>query len=104
MIEAKWGPWIRALAAAGYRVYPVNPRQAARHREAIAVLGKKDDFFKAAGLADIGRIRRHQMRELAADSGLAEAVKIAAPRLHRRLQPPALCGSTCRPRWRPARR
>ena len=46
--------------------------------------GKKDDFFDAAGLADMGRTRRHQIRELAADSDVAEAVKIAA-RAHQKL-------------------
>src|SRR5690348_3214434 len=84
VIETDRGPWVKALAAAGYRVFPVNPKQAARHKETIAVPGKKDDFFDAAGLADMGRTRRHQMRELAADSDLAEAVKIAA-RAHHKL-------------------
>src|ERR1700678_889190 len=67
VIETDRGPWVKALAATGYRVYPVNPRQAARHKEAIANSGKKDDFFDAEGLADI-----------------AEAVKIAA-RAHQKL-------------------
>jgi hypothetical protein len=84
VIETDRGPWVKALAAAGYRVYPANPKQAARHKETIAVSGKKDDFFDAAGLADMGRTRRHQMRELAADSDIAEAVKIAA-RAHQKL-------------------
>ena len=84
MIETERGPWVRALAAAGYRVYPVNPKQAARHKEAVAVSGKTEDFFDGGCLADMGRTRRHQMRELAADSDLAEAVKIAA-RAHQKL-------------------
>jgi Transposase/Transposase IS116/IS110/IS902 family len=84
VIETDRGPWVKALAAAGYRVYPVNPRQAARHKESIANSGKKDDFFDAEGLADMGRTRRHQMRELAPDSDIAEAVKIAA-RAHQKL-------------------
>jgi hypothetical protein len=84
VIETDRGPWVKALAAAGYRVYPVNPKQAARHKEAIANSGKKDDFFDAGGLADMGRTRRHQLRELAADSDIAEAVKIAA-RAHQKL-------------------
>jgi hypothetical protein len=65
-------------------VYPVNPKQAARHKETIAVSGKKDDFFDAGALADMGRTRRHQIRELAADGDIAEAVKIAA-RAHQKL-------------------
>jgi hypothetical protein len=84
VIETDRGPWVKALAAAGYRVYPANPKQAARHKETVAVSGKKDDFFDAACLADMGRTRRHQMRELAADSDIAEAVKIAA-RAHQKL-------------------
>jgi len=84
VIETDRGPWVKALAATGYRVYPANPKQAARHKETIAVSGKKDDFFDAACLADMGRTRRHQLRELAADSDIAEAVKIAA-RAHQKL-------------------
>ncbi len=84
VIETGRGPWVKALAAAGYRVHGVNPKQAARHKETVAVSGKKDDFFDAAALADMGRTRRHQIRELAADSDIAEAVKIAA-RAHQKL-------------------
>jgi Transposase/Transposase IS116/IS110/IS902 family len=84
VIETDRGPWVKTLAAAGYRVYPANPKQAARHKETVAVSGKKDDFFDAACLADMGRTRRHQIRELAADSDIAEAVKIAA-RAHQKL-------------------
>lgn len=84
VIETDRGPWVKALAAAGYRVYPANPKQAARHKETVANSGKKDDFFDAGCLADMGRTRRHQVRELAADSDVAEAVKIAA-RAHQKL-------------------
>ena len=84
VIESDRGPWVKALAAAGYRVHAVNPKQAARHKETIAVSGKKDDFFDAGALADMGRTRRHQIRELAADSDIAEAVKIGA-RAHQKL-------------------
>ncbi len=84
VIETERGPWVKALAATGYRVYPVNPRQARRHRETVSNSGKKDDFFDAACLAGMGRTRRHQLRELAAGSDLAGAVKIAA-RAHQKL-------------------
>jgi hypothetical protein len=84
VIESGRGPWVKALAAAGYRVHAVNPKQAARHKETIAVSGKKDDFSGAGALADMGRTRRHQIRELAADSDIAEAVKIGA-RAHQKL-------------------
>jgi hypothetical protein len=84
VIETGRGPWVKALAASGYRVYPANPKQAARHKETVAVSGKKDDFFDAGCLADMGRTRRRQLRALAADSDIAEAVKIAA-RAHQKL-------------------
>jgi len=48
------------------------------------VSGKKDDTFDAAALADMARTRRHQLREIAADSDEAEAVKVAA-RAHQKL-------------------
>ncbi len=83
-IETDRGPWVRALVAAGYRVFAVNPKQAARHRETVAVSGKKDDTFDAAALADMARTRRHQLRAVAADSDEAEAVKVAA-RAHQKL-------------------
>ena len=83
-IETGRGPWVRALVAAGYRVFAVNPKQAARHRETVAVPGKKDDTFDAAALAGMVRTRRHQLREVAADSDEAEAVKMAA-RAHQKL-------------------
>ncbi|HUZ52872.1 MAG TPA: IS110 family transposase [Streptosporangiaceae bacterium] len=83
-IETDRGPWVRALVAAGYRVFGVNPKQAARHRETVAVSGKKDDTFDAAALSDMVRTRRHQLREVAADSDEAGAVKVAA-RAHQKL-------------------
>ena len=107
-IETGRGPWVRALVAAGYRVFAVNPKQAARHRETVAVPGKKDDTFDAAALAGMARTRRHQLREVAADSDEAEAVKMAA-RAHQKLvweRPDRRgcarrCGSTSRPHWEP---
>src|SRR5690242_18782092 len=42
-IETERGPWVQALLAAGYRVYAVNPLQAARFRERHGVSGAKSD-------------------------------------------------------------
>ena len=42
-IETDRGPWVAALVAAGYTVYPVNPLQAARYRERHGVSGAKSD-------------------------------------------------------------
>ncbi|WP_216918406.1 IS110 family transposase [Nocardia noduli] len=77
-IETDRGPWVRALVAAGYQVYGVNPKQAARHRELLSLSGAKDDKADARTLADMLRTRRHQLRQVAADSVEAEAVKVAA--------------------------
>src|SRR6266571_9439028 len=83
-IETDRGPWVRALAVAGYRVYAVNPKQAARHRELMSLSGAKSDKADAHTLADMVRTRRHQLRQVAADSDLAEAVKVVA-RAHQTL-------------------
>ncbi|MET8873170.1 IS110 family transposase [Nocardia sp. NPDC004604] len=83
-IETDRGPWVRALVAAGYQVYGVNPKQAARHRELLSLSGAKDDKADARTLADMLRTRRHQLRRVAADSEEAEAVKVAA-RAHQTL-------------------
>jgi transposase len=83
-IETDRGPWVRALVAAGYQVYGVNPKQAARHRELVSLSGAKSDKADAHTLADMVRTRRHQLRQVAADSDLAEAVKVVA-RAHQRL-------------------
>lgn len=42
-IETERGPWVQALIAAGYRVYPINPLQVARFRETTSVSGAKSD-------------------------------------------------------------
>jgi transposase len=39
-IETDHGPWVRALAAAGYTVFAVNPMQVARYRERHSVSGE----------------------------------------------------------------
>jgi len=83
-IETDRGPWVQALVAAGYRVYAVNPLQLARYREAHGVSGAKSDAGDAHSLADMMRTSRHQLRSVAGDSDLAEAVKITA-RAHQNL-------------------
>jgi transposase len=83
-IETDRGPWVRALVAAGYRVFGVNPKQAARHREVLSVSGAKGDQADAHTLADMVRTRRHQLRAVAADSEQGEAVTVVA-RAHQSL-------------------
>jgi hypothetical protein len=83
-IETDRGPWVQALLAAGYRVFPVNPRQVARYRERHGTSGAKSDAGDAHTLADMVRTDRHQLRAAAGDSDRAEAVKVLA-RAHQTL-------------------
>ena len=83
-IETDRGPWVIALIAAGYRVFAINPLQVARYRERQSVSGAKSDAGDAHILADMVRTDSHQLRPVAGDSDLAEAVKVVA-RAHKTL-------------------
>jgi transposase len=77
-IETDRGPWAAALAAAGYRVFPVNPLQSARFRARHQVSGAKSDAGGAHVLADMVRTDSHQLRPAAGDSPEASGVKVLA--------------------------
>src|ERR1700748_365826 len=77
-IETDQGPWVAALAAAGYRVFPVNPLQSARFRARHAVSGAKSDAGDAHVLADMVRTDAHQLREAAGDSPEVAGIKVLA--------------------------
>jgi transposase len=77
-IETDRGGWVAALVAAGYQVFAVNPLQVARYRQRHVTSGAKSDSGDAHTLADMVRTDRHQLRPIAADSALAEAVKVLA--------------------------
>jgi hypothetical protein len=77
-IETDHGPWVAALVAAGYRVFPVNPLQSARFRARHGVSGAKSDAGDAHVLADMVRTDSHQLREAAGDSPEAAGVKVLA--------------------------
>ena len=83
-IETERGPWVSALLAAGYRVYAINPRSAARYRDRHHVGGAKSDAGDAKLLADLVRTDRHNHRPVAGDSDEAAAVRILA-RAHQQL-------------------
>jgi transposase len=83
-IETDRGPWVAALIAAGYQVFPVNPLQASRYRERHGVSRAKSDAGDAHMLADMVRTDSHQLRPAAGDSPEAEAVKVLA-RTHKTL-------------------
>src|SRR3954454_2873598 len=75
-IETDRGPWVQALIAAGYTVYPINPLQASRYRERHDVSGAKSDPGDAHVLAEIVRLDRAHHRPVAGDSALAEHLKV----------------------------
>ena len=83
-IETDRGPWVTALIAAGYQVFPVNPLQASRYRERHGVSRAKSDAGDAHALADMVRTDSHQLRPAAGDSPEAEAIKVLA-RTHKTL-------------------
>jgi transposase len=77
-IETDRGPWVTALIAAGYLVFPVNPLQASRYRERHGVSRAKSDAGDAHMLADMVRTDSHQLRPAAGDSPEAEGIKVLA--------------------------
>ncbi len=83
-IETDRGPWPQALIAAGYVVYPINPRQVARYRERHGTAGGKSDRGDAHVLAEIVRLDRAHHRPAALDSAVAAQVKVAT-RAHQNL-------------------
>jgi transposase len=83
-IETDRGLLVGALVAAGYQVYAVNPQVVSRYRGRHQVSRAKSDRGDAKVLADLVRTDRHNHRQVAGDSPLAEAVKVLA-RAHRSL-------------------
>jgi Transposase len=77
-IEVDRGLVVSALLAAGYQVYAINPMASARYRDRHSVSGAKSDRGDAKVLADLVRTDRHNHRQVAGDSELAEAVKVLA--------------------------
>jgi transposase len=77
-IETDRGRWVAALVAAGYTVFGVNPLQASRFRERLAVSGAKSDAADAHMLADMVRTDSRQLRAVAGDSAEGGALKVLA--------------------------
>ena len=77
-IETDRGVLVGALVAAGYQVVAVNPLAASRYRERHTISRAKSDRGDARMLANLVRTDRHHHRQVAGDSGLAEAVKVLA--------------------------
>jgi len=83
-IETDRGLFVDALVNAGYEVYAINPFSASRYRDRHSSSGAKSDPGDAKVLADLVRTDRHNHRQIAGDSELADAVKILA-RTHQNL-------------------
>jgi len=77
-IETDRGLLVGAFLAAGYQVYGINPLSASRYRERHVTSRAKSDQGDAKVLADLVRTDRHNHRQIAGDSDLAEAVKVLA--------------------------
>lgn len=77
-IETDRGLLVGALVAAGYEVYAINPLSVDRYRDRHSTSGAKSDPGDAKVLADIVRTDRHNHRQIAGDSELAEAIKLLA--------------------------
>src|SRR3712207_4550277 len=72
-VERAEGLLVERLQAGGHRVFPVNPRIAARARERYRVASSKDDVFDAFTLADTLRHEHPHWRPLPiASPALAE--------------------------------
>jgi len=83
-IETDRGPWVQALIAAGYVVYPLNPFQVSRYRDRHVSSGAKSDPGDAHVLAEVVRLDRAHHRPADGDSAVAEEVKVLA-RVHQSL-------------------
>ncbi len=77
-VETEHGLVIRALVAAGYQVYAVNPLSTSQYRQRHALSGAKSDAGDAKVLADLVRTDRHNHRPIARDSQVSEALKVLA--------------------------
>jgi len=77
-IETDRGLVVRALLAAGYQIYAINPLAVDRYRDRHSVSGAKSDAADAKVLADLVRTDRDNHRPVAGDSEQVEAVKLLA--------------------------
>jgi transposase len=77
-IETDRGLLVGALLAAGYQVYGVNPQVVSHYRGRHGSSRAKSARGDAKVLADLVRTDRHNHRQVAGDSPLAEAVKVLA--------------------------
>lgn len=77
-IETEKNLFVVGLAAAGFTVYPINPRALARYRERHGQAGGKSDPADAIALAHVLRTDRHLHRPLPRISAPALGIKALA--------------------------
>jgi transposase len=77
-IETERGLLVASLRAAGYEIYPVNPKAVDRYRDRHRLARGKSDAADAMVLAHILRTDAHLHRPLAADSPSARAIEVLA--------------------------
>lgn len=77
-LEASHGLLVNVLVGSGYRVYGINPLTSARARQGESPGGSKSDAGDAHVLANLVRTRGQDLRPLAGDSALAQAVRVRA--------------------------
>jgi transposase len=77
-VESVQGLVVKALIAAGYVVYEINPLASSRYRDRHRLSGAKSDRGDAKMLADVVRTDRHNHRPYAGNSDLSDAIKVLA--------------------------
>jgi hypothetical protein len=77
-IETERGLLVASLRAAGYEIYPVNPKSVDRYRDRHHLARGKSDAADAMVLAHILRTGAHLHRPLPAGSGAARAIEVLA--------------------------
>jgi transposase len=83
-IETDRGLVVRALLAAGYQLYAINPLSTNRYRDRHSTSRKKSDPGDAKVLADVVRTDRHNHEKVTSNSDEVEALQVLT-RMQQRL-------------------
>jgi len=75
-VETNQGLAVEQLLAAGYTVYPINPKSAKRYRERKAPTGVKDDWRDAWSAADALRVDGHGWKALSPEDPLVAELRL----------------------------
>lgn len=76
-VETKHGAWMQALLDRGYCVYPVNPKNVERFREALVANGDKSDRIDRRVLAQYLHTFHARLRPLQPDAPQIVSLRIA---------------------------